>query len=197
VDSLLSHVDSRGQLVPVEFHCRRSIYVEPIPVIIVIMAHRRSLRAQALPHRGICIWRTSKQAPGCREVSTPSVILAFPYSAPDRDQHCEDHDGSGGMRKSGYHVDDAGNASNTEIGHVPTCLLEPVSLAHHVCDLDESGGFLGEARIWGKDPRGVPNGLSVRTVATAMPNQTCVAVREPRPLSCANRPPEFPLTRGA
>jgi hypothetical protein len=28
-----------------------------------------------------------------------------------------------------------------------------------------------EAGIWGKDARGVPNGLSVRTVATAMPNQ--------------------------
>src|SRR3989442_2892626 len=34
------------------------------------MAHRRSLRAQALPHRGICIWRTSKQAPGCRQLSS-------------------------------------------------------------------------------------------------------------------------------
>ena len=56
------------------------------------------------------------------------------------------------MRKSGYHVDDAGNASNTEIGHVPTCLLEPASLAHHVCDLDESGGFLGGSGNLGKGP---------------------------------------------
>jgi len=39
------------------------------------------------------------------------------------------------MRKSGYHVDDAGDASNTEIGPVPTCLLEPVSLSHHVFNL--------------------------------------------------------------
>jgi hypothetical protein len=31
------------------------------------MAHRRSLHAQALRHRGICMGRTSKQAPGCRE----------------------------------------------------------------------------------------------------------------------------------
>src|SRR5439155_1995556 len=29
-----------------------------------------SLRAQALPHRGICIWRTSKQAPGCRDIKS-------------------------------------------------------------------------------------------------------------------------------
>jgi len=35
VDSLLSHVDARWQLVPVEFHCRRSIHVEPIAVIII------------------------------------------------------------------------------------------------------------------------------------------------------------------
>jgi hypothetical protein len=28
------------------------------------------------------------------------------------------HDSSDGMRKSGYDVDDAGDASNTEIGHV-------------------------------------------------------------------------------
>src|SRR6266566_9106941 len=34
------------------------------------MAHRWSLRAQALPHRGICIWRTSKQAPGCRDIKS-------------------------------------------------------------------------------------------------------------------------------
>jgi len=43
------------------------------------------------------------------------------------------------------------------------------------------------------DSRGGPNGLSVRTVATAMPNQTCVAVREFRLSPCANRPPEIPL----
>src|ERR1700680_2662403 len=39
-------------------------------------------------------------------------------SAPDGDQHCNEHDSSGGMRNSGYDVDDAGDASNTEIGHV-------------------------------------------------------------------------------
>ena len=39
-------------------------------------------------------------------------------SAPDGDQHCNDHDGSGGIRNSGYDVDDAGDTSNTEIGHV-------------------------------------------------------------------------------
>jgi hypothetical protein len=115
VDSLLSHVDARWQLVPVKFHCRGSINVEPIPVI---MAHRRSLRAQALPHRGICIWRTSKQAPSCRQLNRSSVIRALHCSAPDGEQHCTDHDTSGGMRKSGYDVDDAGDASNTEIGHV-------------------------------------------------------------------------------
>src|SRR6202049_3707701 len=111
VDILLSHVDARWQLVPVEFHCRGSIHVEPIPVI---MAHRRSLRAQALPHRGICIWRTSKQAPGCRQLGSSSVICAPLCSAPDGDQHCNDHDSSGGMRKSGYELAAAGDASNTE-----------------------------------------------------------------------------------
>jgi|SRR6266853_2537906 len=66
---------------------------------------------------------------------------------------------------------------------LPTCLLEPVSLSHHVCDLAESGGFPGGKReSGGKDFSRVPNGLSVGTVATAMPNQPCVAVREPRPL---------------
>src|SRR6266481_2694902 len=79
---------------------------------------------------------------------------------------------------------------------LPTCLLEPVSLSPHVCDLAESGGFPGGSGNLGKGLSRVPNGLSVRTVATAMPNQTCVAVREPRPLPCVNRPPEFPLTRG-
>jgi hypothetical protein len=53
------------------------------------------------------------------------------------------------MRKSGHDVDDAGDASNTEIGHVPTCLLEPVSLSHDVCDLAESG-FLGRSGNLGK-----------------------------------------------
>src|ERR1017187_2617573 len=67
MDGLLSHVDARWQLVPVEFHHRGSVNVEPIPII---MAHRRSLRAQALPNRAICIWRTSKQAPGCRQLSS-------------------------------------------------------------------------------------------------------------------------------
>jgi hypothetical protein len=38
--------------------------------------------------------------------------------APDGEQHCYDRDGSGGMRKSGHDVDNAGDASNTEIGHV-------------------------------------------------------------------------------
>jgi hypothetical protein len=46
------------------------------------------------------------------------VVRGLLCSAPDGDQHCDDHDGSGGMRKSGYDVDDAGDASNTEIGHV-------------------------------------------------------------------------------
>ena len=57
MDSLLSYVNACWQLVPVEFHYRGSINVEPIPVI---MAHRENLRTQALPHRGIYIWRTDK-----------------------------------------------------------------------------------------------------------------------------------------
>src|SRR6266851_2034800 len=125
------------------------------------MAHRRSLLAQALPHQGICIPRTSKHAPGYQQVRSSSVIRALLCSAPDGDQHCYDHDSSGGMRKSGYEVDDAGDASNTEIGHVPTCLLEPVSLSHHGAILTNPGASLGGTGIWGKDPRGVPNGLSV------------------------------------
>ena len=73
MDSLLSHVDARWQLVPVEFHYRGSINVEPIPVI---MDHRWSLRAQSLLHGGICIciWRTGKGAPVCRGLSSSSVI---------------------------------------------------------------------------------------------------------------------------
>jgi hypothetical protein len=60
---------------------------------------------------------------------------------------------------------------------------------HTTCAiLTNPGASSGEAGIWGKDPRGVPNALSVRTVATAMPNQTCVEAREPRPMPCANRP---------
>ena len=87
----------------------------------------------------------------------------FPLSAPDGDQHCDDHDSSGGVRKSGYHVDDAGDASDTEIGHVPACLLEPVSLSHDVCDLAESG-FLGRSGNLGKGlSQGVPDGPLIRT----------------------------------
>ena len=135
-------------------------------------------------------------------VDSCGVIRALPYSAPDGDQHCYDHEGSGGMRKSGHDVDDAGDASNTEIGHVPTCLLEPLSLSHHVCDLAESGGFLGGSGNLGNGLSRSPNGLSVRTAATAMPNQSCVTGREPRPLPCANWPPDclnerdLPTARG-
>ena len=49
---------------------------------------------------------------------TVEQFRAILCSAPDGDQHCNDHDTSGGMRNSGYDVDDAGDASNTEIGHV-------------------------------------------------------------------------------
>jgi hypothetical protein len=83
-----------------------------------------------------------------------------------------DRDGSGGMRKSGYDVHDAGDASNTEIGHVAYLSSRTaIAITHHVCDLAESGASSGTAGIWGKDSRG-PNGLSLRTAATAMPNQT-------------------------
>src|SRR6266404_3357669 len=58
---------------------------------------------------------------------------------------------------------------------------------HHVCDLAESGGFLGGSGNLGNGLSRGTNGRSVRTVATAMPNQTCVAVRLPRPLPCTNR----------
>jgi hypothetical protein len=39
-------------------------------------------------------------------------------SPPDGDQHCNDHDSSGGMRKSGCDMDDAGDASEAEIRHL-------------------------------------------------------------------------------
>src|SRR5260221_8648997 len=61
---------------------------------------------------------------------------------------------------------------------------------HHVCDLAESGGFLGGSGNLGNGLSRSPNGLSVRTAATAMPNQSCVTGREPRPLPCANWPPD-------
>src|SRR6266699_6060426 len=61
-----------------------------------------------------------------------------------------------------------------------------------LCDLAESRGFLGGKRESGKDSRVVSNGLSARTAATAMPNQTCVTVREPRLLPCVNRAAGIP-----
>src|SRR5258708_22906176 len=73
---------------------------------------------------------------------------------------------------------------------------------HHVCDLAESGGFLGGSGNLGNGLSRSPNGLSVRTAATAMPNQSCVTGREPRPLPCANWPPDclnerdLPTARG-
>src|SRR6266852_410634 len=45
-------------------------------------------------------------------------------------------------------------------------------MAINLSDLAESGASSGEAGIWGKDSGEVPNGLSVRTVASAMPNRT-------------------------
>src|ERR1700730_18454037 len=39
-------------------------------------------------------------------------------------------------------------------GMLPTCLLEPVLRSRHVCELAESGGFLGGSGNLGKDPRG-------------------------------------------
>jgi hypothetical protein len=112
------------------------------------MAHRRSLHAQALPHRGICIGRTSKQAPGCRERCVPyrdrgGCLLAFSNQYRDHTR-CADLAGIWGLPRG----------------------------------TQESGeGTLASQ-----------NGLSVRTAAIAMPNQTSVAAGEPRPLPCANRP---------
>jgi hypothetical protein len=105
----------------------------------------------------------------------------FPLSAPNGDQHRYDHDGSGGMRKSGHNVDDAGDASNTEIGHVAYLPSRTRYRYHTLCAILPNRAFSGEAGIWGRDSRGVPDGPSVRTAAGAMPNQTCVIGREPRP----------------
>jgi hypothetical protein len=97
------------------------------------------------------------------------------------------------MRKSGYEVDDAGDASNTEIGHVaylPSRTSIAIPPRVRSCRL---GGFLGGSGIWGKNSR--PDGLSVRTVATAVPNETCVAVRDRDPCPVLTGPSEVPLTR--
>ena len=89
---------------------------------------------------------------------------------------------TGGTRKSGYDVHAAGDACNTETRHV--AYLPPrtsIAITPRV-RLPNLGG----KRESGKDSRVVSNGLSARTVATAMPNQTCVTVREPRLLPCVN-----------
>jgi hypothetical protein len=52
----------------------------------------------------------------CRPRPIPAAQLLG--SPPDGDQHCHDHDSSGGMRKSGCDVDDAGDASEAEIRHL-------------------------------------------------------------------------------
>jgi len=137
----------------------------------MVHPHRGSLRAQAIPRRGICIWRKSKQAPGC-QVNTSSIIRAFLYSSPASDQHCNDHDSSGGMRKSGYHVDDSGDASNTEIGHLPA--FSNQYRYHTTCLTLANLGFVRRRGNLGKDSREVPDGPSVRTAARAMPNLACV-----------------------
>jgi hypothetical protein len=66
--------------------------------------------------RGICICVQANKHPVAHRGST--VIRTLLCSAPNDDQHCYHHDGSGGMRESRHDVDDAGDASNTEIGHV-------------------------------------------------------------------------------
>jgi hypothetical protein len=60
---------------------------------------------------------------------------------------------------------------------------------HATCAILPNRAFSGEAGILGRDSRGVPDGPSLRTVAGAMPNQTCVTGREPRPSPSANRLP--------
>ncbi len=69
-----------------------------------------------------------------------SSALSFIYSAPDGNQHGNDHDGSGGMRESRHDVDDAGDASNTEIGHA-AYLPSRTSIAITPC--------VRSCRIWG------------------------------------------------
>jgi hypothetical protein len=66
-------------------------------------------------------------------------------------------------------MDEAGDASNAEIRHVGYFSLEPVSLSPQVRNLAESS-FLGGQRESGGRTLAVPNGLSLRTGATAMPN---------------------------
>jgi hypothetical protein len=127
-------------------------------------------------------------------VSSALSLFTARYLSPDGDQHCDDHDGSGGMRKSGYEVDDAGDASNTEIGHVAYLPSRTSVAITPLCDLAEPGDFL-----WGSGNLGertlAESGLSVRTLATAMPNQLGLPCE-----SCDHCPvqpaAEIALTRG-
>jgi hypothetical protein len=76
-------------------------------------------------------------------------------SVRDGDQHCSDRDSSGDMRKSGYDVDHAGDASNAEIGHVAYLSSRTSIAIKQVCDLAESGASSGTAA---KDSRGSQTG---------------------------------------
>ena len=79
-----------------------------------------------------------------------SSVLSFVYSAPDGNQHGNDHDGSGGTRESRHDVDDAGDASNTEIGHVDLLAFSNHYRYHTMCaivpnlGLARRGGNLGK-----------------------------------------------------
>jgi hypothetical protein len=57
--------------------------------------------------------------------------------------------------------------------------------------LPNPGASSGEAGIWGKDPRGSQTGYRLKS-SNCDAKPACVAVREPRPLSCANRPAGIP-----
>jgi hypothetical protein len=105
-------------------------------------------------------------------------VLSFIYSAPDGNQHGNDHDGSGGMRESRHDVDDAGDASNTEIGHV-AYLPSRTSIAITPCVRScRIWGLLGEEGISGRDSRGGPKtGYRLSSNCDAKP--ACVPVREP------------------
>jgi len=84
------------------------------------------------------------------------------------------------MRNSGHDVDDAGDASNSDIGLLPTCLLEPVSLSHHVRDPAESGLARRSGNLGKGLSRRSQTGDRLEQIATAMPNQTSVGTKRDR-----------------
>jgi len=112
VDSLFSHVDARWNLSRSNSICRGSINVEPI--LSLLCSPTDSPRTDASASRDLHpAYKQTHQA-AAQFKCHPAFFISADGITLRRSRQ------SGGVRKSGYHVDDAGNASNTEIG---TCYL--------------------------------------------------------------------------